>query len=339
MGDDETQNEAPINLGVVGAGIMGERVADICGSVGLPLSAVAEVNPARREVLSTKYAVAVVGSWQSLLDVPGLNAIYVGLPHHLHAEITCAALERGIHVLLDKPMCNTLAEARQIVATAQRSSARLMMGFSHRFVDQIQAAKRLIDAGELGSPLLATDIIVEAAVRTPDWYWSPKAGGGVVQLEMHHSFDRMSWLMQTEISTVNAVRVERPVNGSDPIDVSAAVSLTFANGAIGTTASSFAFGYDSSRPIAELVIQGTRGHVRIDTWKSLDVQSESMSRVHEADDTSWLSRELHEFARAIREERAPVVNEVDGYRAVLVALAVNESIESGRTVRVPSPFD
>lgn len=338
MGVRNAPHDEPIAFGVVGAGVMGERVADVGGSVGLRLVALAEANRARHQALQVKYSTPVVDSWRALLDTPGLEAIYIGLPHHLHAEVTFAALERGIHVLLDKPMCTTLAEGDRILAAAGRSSANLMIGFSHRFVDQLQAAKRLIDAGELGSPLLATDVIVEAATHTPDWYWNPKVGGGVLHLEMHHSFDRMCWLMNTEVSTVSAARVKRPVNGFDPIDSSVAVSLTFANGAIGTAASSFALDYVSSRTIVELVIQGSHGHVRVDTWKSLDIQSATIDRVDFADDDGWLARELDEFAGSIREGRRPVVGETDGYRTLLISLAVNQSIETGRTVTVRSPF-
>lgn len=328
-------SERAIRLGIAGGGIMGERVAAAAAALdGVEVGAVADANPASRAAIAERFGgIPAFATWEELVASGAVDALYVGLPHHLHADAACAAAEAGLHILLDKPLCNTLEEGDRILAAVERAGVRLMVGFSHRFHVELATAKRLLAAGELGDVVLATDQIVDSAPAGPAWYWDRAAGGGVVQLQMHHSFDRLAWLLGSPIVRVKAELHEREVGPSGAVDVAAAVTLTFANGAVGTSAASFVTGYDGDG-IVELVVQGTRGHVRLETWSQVEVQTARSAFTQRQRRDDWLGAEVAEFAAAIREQREPSVTGADGHRALRVALAVVESARSGRAVDV-----
>lgn len=326
--------ERELRLGIAGGGIMGERIAAAAAALGgVRIGAVADANPVSRARLADRFGAAAFASWEELIAAGGLDAVYIGLPHHLHADAACAAADAGLHILLDKPLCNTLEEGDRILAAADRAGVRLMVGFSHRFHVELATAKRLLAAGELGDVVLATDQIVDSAPHGPGWYWDRAAGGGVVQLQMHHSFDRLAWLLGSPIVRVQAALHEREVGPAGAVDVAAAVTLTFANGAVGTAAASFVTGYDGDG-IVELVVQGTRGHVRLETWSSVEVQTAGTAFTQTQRRDDWLGAEVAEFAAAIRERRDPSVTGRDGLRALRVALAVTESARTGQAVDV-----
>ncbi|MDO8186277.1 Gfo/Idh/MocA family oxidoreductase [Conexibacter sp. JD483] len=323
-----------IRLGIAGGGIMGERIAAAAAALdGVEVRAVADANPVSRARIAERFGAAAHASWEALVEGGEVDALYVGLPNHLHADAAVAAAEAGLHLLVDKPLCTTLADADRVLAAAARADVRLMVGFSHRFHVELATAKRMLAAGELGDPVLAVDTIVDSAPAGPAWYWDPAAGGGVVQLQMHHSFDRLAWLLGSPVVQVQASVHERPVGDGPAVDVAAAVTLTFANGAVGTSAASFVTGYDGDG-IVELAIQGTHGHVRIETWQAIEAQTARFAFDQRQRRDDWLGAELGEFAAAIRERRDPSVSGEDGRRALRVALAALESARTGAAVDV-----
>lgn len=323
-----------IRLGIAGGGIMGERVAAAAATLdGVEVRAIADANPVSRARIAERFGASAHASWEALVAGGEVDALYVGLPNHLHAEASVAAAEAGLHLLVDKPLCTDLADADRVIAAAARADVRLMVGFSHRFHVELATAKRMLAAGELGDPVLAVDTIVDSAPGGPAWYWDPAAGGGVVQLQMHHSFDRLAWLLDSPVVRVQASVHERPVGDGPAVDLAAAVTLTFANGAVGTSAASFVTGYDGDG-IVELAIQGTHGHVRIETWQAIEAQTARFAFDQRQRRDDWLGAEVEEFVAAIRERRAPSVSGEDGRRALRVALAALESARTGAAVDV-----
>lgn len=328
-----TRERRGARLGVLGAGVMGERVALAAEMVGFEVAAIAELDGGRRTDLADRFpGAAVVPAWESALGDVELDAVYVGLPHRLHADAACAALGHGVAVLLDKPLAVTRADADRIVAAADGATVPLMVGFSHRYHTELRTARDVIATGELGSLLLATDIISDSSLGTPRWYWDRTAGGGIVHLQMHHSFDRLAWLVGSDIVRVHASVAERDV-AAGAVDVSVALSLSFADGTIGTSAGSFAWRYDGA-PVVELAVFGETGHVRIETWQSIDIQTTGRSVLQRQQRDEWLDAELAEFRAVVVDGVAPSADARTGWRALEVALAVLESSATGNPVEV-----
>ncbi len=317
-----------IRLGVMGAGLMGSRVVETALTLpDVEVAVVADSDPDRAARVAEPAGATVAAGFRELVTAEGLDAVYVGLPHHLHAEAIVAAADRGLHLLVDKPLCTTLAEADDIERAVEAAGVTLMMGFSHRFHVELAAARTAIARGDLGAPLLAADLCVEAAPATPDWYWRTDLGGGVLQLQAHHCLDRLCWLLDTSVDEVWANVASRQGDADD----AATIGLRFANGALGQIG--VAFGrHVRTAPVVELVIQGSHGLIRLETWSSVRIETRETAVVQTQQRDDWLRRELREFVDALRERRAPIATLADGRRALRYAVAAVESARTGRPV-------
>jgi len=148
---------AAVRVGVIGVGWAGQQhLAALDAHPDAEIAAIAGLEEPRREELAAKYGVARhVPRWEDLLDFDGIDAVSVAVPTFLHAPITIAALERGMHVLSEKPVARNETEARAMVDAARAAGRVLDVGFNHRQRGDIQKLKAVIDAGRLGHPYYA----------------------------------------------------------------------------------------------------------------------------------------------------------------------------------------
>jgi predicted dehydrogenase len=144
--------DGTLRVGVIGVGWAGhQHAAAYDAHPGADLVAIAGLEDPVRAALAERYGVEHhVPRWEDLLEVDGLDAISVAVPTFLHAPITVAALERGIHVLSEKPIARTVEEAEEMVEAAGAAERVLDVAFNHRQRGDIQALKRVIDSGRLG---------------------------------------------------------------------------------------------------------------------------------------------------------------------------------------------
>ena len=142
---------------MIGVGWAGQQHLAAYDSLpGTQVVALAGLEETVRAELAAKYDVThQVADWQDLLEVDGLDAVSVAVPTFLHAPIAIAALERGKHVLSEKPIARSVSEARAMVEAAQSAERVLEVVFNHRQRGDIQELKRAIDAGRLGRPYYA----------------------------------------------------------------------------------------------------------------------------------------------------------------------------------------
>jgi predicted dehydrogenase len=147
---------APLRVGVIGLGWAGQQhLAAYAAQADTEIVALAGLEDAARKKLATRYAIEhSVARWEDLLDVE-LDAVSVAVPTFLHAPIAIAALERGIHVLSEKPIARNAEEADAMVAAARAADRVLDVAFNHRQRGDIQRLKAVVDAGQLGRPYYA----------------------------------------------------------------------------------------------------------------------------------------------------------------------------------------
>ncbi len=147
----------PLKAGVVGLGWAGQQhMAAYDALPGVELVAIAGEEPAMLEKLGDQYEVSHrVSSWQELLDVPGLDVVSVAVPTFLHAPIAIAALERGIHVLTEKPIARNTAEGQTMVDAARKAGRVLEVVFNHRLRGDVQSLADVVSSGDLGTPYYA----------------------------------------------------------------------------------------------------------------------------------------------------------------------------------------
>ena len=322
----------PVRLGVLGAGIIAKSFMEAAPDVShLEVAVICDVAEDAARALAAPQNINWVNDYRVVLQDDSIQAVYIALPHHLHEEATIAAAEAGKHILLEKPMANSLQEADRMLAAQREAGVKLMIGFTHRFHSELETAKRLIDAGELGKLTLAIDVMTTGGV-IPGWFWQQsEAGGGVLHVNGAHSFDRLRWLMGSEISEIFAYA--ETYDPRKTVEDSTVVALRFANGAMGTTVHSWVT--DLPVPFkCDLDIHGTGGAIRIDSWNSLEFSNAGHTWVQRRERDDMFQKEIGEFVSAILEDRDPCLTGEDGRRSLACVQAAYESARTGKPVRL-----
>jgi len=181
-----------LRVGVVGAGVMGSNHARVlAGLPGISLTGIADPLPAHRERATQLVGCRTFASLDELLDA-GVDAVTVAAPTHLHHEISLALIERGIHVLVEKPVASTVAEGEEIVAAARKAGVTLMVGHVERFNPAVAAIKQAIK-GE--------DILSIAITRVGPFPPRMSNVGVVIDLAVH-DIDLIRWFTESDIVDV-----------------------------------------------------------------------------------------------------------------------------------------
>nr|WP_211233145.1 Gfo/Idh/MocA family oxidoreductase [Solirubrobacter soli] len=143
-----------MKVGVVGVGWAGQQhIKAYAAMEGVSLIGIAGLEEETREELAAEFSVPhSVARWEDLLEVDGLEAISVAVPTFLHAPIAIAALQRGIHVLSEKPIALDGAQAATMVAAARDAGRVLQVAFNHRRRGDVKKLRSLIEEGRLGRP-------------------------------------------------------------------------------------------------------------------------------------------------------------------------------------------
>lgn len=313
-----------LRLGIVGAGAMGAKVAAAAAQLDdVVLTAVADRDVARAQALAAPQDAAAVATLDELAALGTVDGVYIALPHDQHRDACVAAARAGLHILIDKPLCNTDAEAAAIIAARDDAGIRVMVGFSYRFRAEWMQARDLISAGVIGDVEFISDTIIEAQESMPAWYWDPAAGGGALQIQSHHSFDRLMWLTGSPFATIGCQTVA--VSG-EAVN-SAAITATQDSGALAAIAIGFGRAYRSV-PSFVTVIQGTRGQISLDFDRSLQLDTAQRHERFEYPDDDWMRTEVQAFAELCAGTAGAPTAE-DGRAALACALAAVESAANG----------
>lgn len=269
------------------------------------------------------------------------NAAIIASPasHHLVTAIPLA--KAGVHILVEKPISNSIDDVDQLVATCADSGCVLMTGYNLRFDATLQAVKKSIDDGLIGKPV---GVRAEVGQYLPDWrpgtdyrqaVSANRALGGGALLELSHELDYVQWLLGDIVS----VSAEVGQLGDLQIDVEdySELAVRFASGAIGNIHVDF-LQRSASRQCriigstGTLIWNGIEGTVRCfqsetNEWSDLLVASND-------DRNQMYVAELTEFFDAIVEQRSPNVTGECGRRALAVALAAKQSAKEGIVVTI-----
>ena len=185
--------------------------------------------------------------WREVIERDDVDVVDVCVPGHLHAEVAIAALEAGKHVIAEKPLANTLAEAEKMVATARAARERgvhSMVGFNYRRVPALALARQHVAAGRIGDvrqvriAYLQDWLADEAAPMT--WRLRRElAGSGALGDLASHAVDQVRFLLGQEVTGLNArtetfVRRREGADGPEDVTVDDAAwsTLTTSGGAV-----------------------------------------------------------------------------------------------------------
>ena len=143
------------------------------------LVAVASRSPARAEAYAAKCGIPRAhGSYQALLEDPGVDAVYISLPNSLHAEWTVRAAQAGKHVLCEKPLAITVAECDQIIAAAETADVVVAEAVMYLHHPLLHKAREMVQGGAVGQVRLVRGAFCFYLDRPADVRWDPEMGGG-----------------------------------------------------------------------------------------------------------------------------------------------------------------
>ncbi len=316
----------PIRMGVVGAGALGfHHVRILRETPGVSFAGFYETNPDRAARVTQELGVPAFPSLDALLDV--VDAATVVVPTPAHYDVARRALGRGKHVLVEKPIAATLAEADELVQTAKRAGALIQTGHVERFNRAIRAALPYVDAPRfIESDRLAS--------------FNPRGSDVAVVLDlMIHDIDLVRTLVGSAVSGLSAVGI--PV--LTPFVDIANARLEFASGAVANITAS-RVSRERTRKLR--IFQGS-GYLSLDLAAGngefyrlrTDVDMASLAKAAaavdafvervplEAPEGEPLRLEFESFLQAVRGEAPVMVSGEDGREALAVALRIVREIE------------
>jgi predicted dehydrogenase len=322
-------------IGVIGAGKAGERQADgFARQSDARIVGIADIDEARAARLAANFGAAAVTDWRELSGL-GLDVLVVATPHAFHVAPAEMAAAKGVHLMLEKPLATTLADAQRIVDVSREAGIRLSVSFVHRFREEVRLAKEwLAGAGPLqigretqASRRLASD---------PGWLTDPAvAGGGVLMYSAIHGVDRLRWFWEDEVVEVDA-RTRRYSEDNDGVEDGIAMLLTFAGGGSATLTANAPI-YQVAPSVWETEVHGSKAMVRVRTRGFAETASAAGVERYDAGMDEETARPHYNFERqaadmlaAIASGREPSVTGEDGLRALEICLAAYRSAETGR---------
>ena len=169
-------------MGLVGAGFVGPHHVDAVRRLGfVDIVAVAASSDASGQQKARALgARRGYGSYQALIDDAEVQVVHNATPNHLHAEVTLAALAAGKHVISDKPLARTAAEAQRLVDAAQRAAVVTAVTFNYRGNPLVQHARQAIADGQIGTPrFVHGSYLQDWLINDTDYSWrlDPAKGG------------------------------------------------------------------------------------------------------------------------------------------------------------------
>ena len=211
-----------LKVGIVGCGNIFTMHATSCDHLpNATLVGVCDIKKDRADKAAKKYGVQAYYDYKELIDKEKIDVVHICVPHYLHPIISKYALERGVHVLCEKPMSIKYEDAVENVRLAEEKGLKYGIIFQCRFNDTSKLIKENIVNGKLGKVLSARVVLTWCK---PDEYYSlsdwkgtwDKEGGGVVIDQAIHSIDLANWFIDDEPISVQAHLANR---GHDIMEV------------------------------------------------------------------------------------------------------------------------
>jgi myo-inositol 2-dehydrogenase/D-chiro-inositol 1-dehydrogenase/scyllo-inositol 2-dehydrogenase (NAD+) len=270
------------------------------------------------------------------------DAVCIGAPTFVHAETVIRAADAGKHIFCEKPLSTTLKEAEQMEKAIKRNNVKFQIGFMRRFDQNFLKAKKIIDQGEIGNPILVKSV-GRGPGLPPQWYCDVKRSNGLLAEVNSHDFDSLRWLSGSDYEQVYALadNFKCPQYKEEYPDFydTAAVSLRFKNGVLGLIdgCCPATYGYD-----ARMEILGTEGMLQIGSQQASSVLVwNKKSQLIKEGNKSWrilfkdaYLEEDKYFANCILNNEEPKVSIEDGKKAIEIVIAANKSIETGQPIKL-----
>ena len=337
-----------LRAAVIGLGAMGVNHARVYGEIpDIDLAAVCDSDAARVDQATHGRTLRGYTDFRTMLDEERIDLVSVCVPTRAHLEVALAVIERGVPLLVEKPLTATLDEGIRLRDAAASASVPLTAGHIERFNPAVIALKERVRAGELGR-------VLQVHARRVGPFPERVRDVGVVLDLAPHDIDVMRFVVGSEVARVQA-ETEQRIN-TEREDMLSGL-LRFANGVVGV----LDINWLTPAKIRELSVLGERGMFVVDYlareltffendfqprdqaggWAARHLKGVSEGPVHllKVDKREPLRVELESFARAVRDGTPPAVSPDDALAALAVAEALVRAAETHMAVTLPTTTD
>lgn len=318
-------------------GAMGRHHARIYNELdGVELVSVADANAELADAVGHRYKLPSYSDYQQMLRNEHLDLVSVVVPTRMHYEVGMGVIQRGVHLLIEKPIASTVGQGKELVQQAEVAGVRLMVGHIERFNPAIIELKRRLDGGELGK------IFLVHARRLGPFPPRIRDVGVVIDLATH-DLDLMRYLIGADVQRVYSETAQRIHTAHEDLLMGL---LRFSDGALGV----LDINWLTPTKVRELAVTGERGmflanyltqdlsfyenHAADHEWETLGilkgVGEGNMIGMH-IEKREPLALELAAFVQAIRTGTSPGATGQDAVAALALA---EQLVESGITNRV-----
>ncbi|MGN7478331.1 Gfo/Idh/MocA family protein [Solibacillus silvestris] len=324
-----------MNIGIMSfAHIHATSYADAIKRIpGATLTAIYDTDVLRGQKASELYHVPFFDDMQSFL-AEAIDVVLVCSENVLHKEMVIAAAKAKKHILCEKPIATTIADAKEMIAVCEQNDVQLSIAYPVRYSAPIQDLKKAIAEGELG------DIV---AIRSTNrgqnpggWFIDEQlAGGGAVLDHTVHMVDIMRWYMGSEAKEVSAFasRYFTELNTDD----AGIMTIVFENGVIASHDASWSrFPQFPTWGDVTIEVIGTKAARKVDMFnEKLNLYSKgekSIAHLYSGNDTDFDL--IVDFVQAIQRGEKPLISAYDGLKSLEIALAAYESNRKKQAVTI-----
>ena len=194
-------------VGIIGTGrISGAHARAAQNVAATRLVAASEVDEARGKQFADRWGCEVVQDYRDLLARDDVQIVALTLPHFLHCPVAVEAARAGKHIIIEKPMADTVEECDQMIEAARRHRVKLFTAHTEEFMAPNVKARELIESGAVGRPVLATDTWYKAfgLQGRPAWFVDREKGGGMWLMNGAHMIDRLTYILDSDVVAVKA---------------------------------------------------------------------------------------------------------------------------------------
>jgi predicted dehydrogenase len=343
-----------VRIAVAGAGLIGKRhIEEVAASSSAELSAIVDPGPAGSE-LAGIYEVPLYHSLTELFEANKPDGVILATPNRMHVDGGMECVSAGVPVIVEKPIGDTVAGAVRLVEAGEKAGVAVLTGHHRNYSPIMAEARDIVCSGRLGQIVA---VVGTALFAKPDDYfdvgggWRRLPGGGPILLNLIHEVNNLQSLVG-DIVRVQAVTSN--ARRGFPVEDTAAMVFTFANGALGTfllsdVAASARSWEQTSGENLEYAgypdedcyhITGTTGSLSIPTMRlrvypgAPSWYTPYDSSVVDVDRSDPLANQITHFAHVIRGEAAPVCSARDGLKTLMVIDAVVKAAQTGEPVEL-----
>ena len=270
--------------------------------------------------------VGAFGSYREAVDNPSIKATYICTPHHVHLEHSILSAKSGKHILVEKPISNTVQSAKDIIAAAEQHNVKLMVAENYRFMPCVQLCKQLIDQGAIGK-VRTIQIQQESPYKAADWRKDPhKNGGGVFIDAGIHKIHFLRYILGEPYSIYAAA----PNFGGDNQGIEDGMIFTakWGSGEVGLIYHSWT--YSNIHSNHWVSVSGTQGRIYFELIKqTLHLEKGGTSQIIKiSDPPNGILAMTQEFINSITQNRLPEMTGEEGLKDLIL---VHKAYESAKT--------